>query len=110
MHEMSNKILQSSFVIVEYFLPLLQEMYTPLLAVQLQHSEVGGAGVPHITPMKGNKALLDYSAIPDGLHMSNCSDKFAGQYMKGVWNLTMALWGDLPIEANLPGETYLYVC
>jgi len=84
-------------------------MYTPLLAVQLQHSEVGGADVPHITPMKGNKALLDYAAIPDGLQMSNCFDKFASQYMKCVWTLAMALWGDLPNEANLPGETYLCV-
>ena len=59
-------------------------MCTPLLAVQLQHNEVGGAGVPHITSMKGNKALLDYAAVPYGLHMSNCYDKFAGQYMKCV--------------------------
>ena len=84
-------------------------MCTPLLAVQLQHNEVGGAGVPHITSMKGNKALLDYAAIPYGLHMSNCYDKFASQYMNCVWTLAMALWGDLSNEANLPGETYLYV-
>ena len=79
-------------------------MFEPLLAVQLQHSEVDGAGIAHITPVQGNRALASYMAIADDLQMSNVADKFAGQYMKCVWGLMMALWGDLPNENNLPGN------
>lgn len=78
-------------------------MFEPFLAVQLQHSEVGGAGTPHIVPVQGNRVLASYTAITDDLQMSNASDKFAGQYMRCVWDLMMALWGDLTNENNLPG-------
>ena len=78
-------------------------MYEPLLMVQLQHSKVGGAKIPHITPMKGNTVLTSYAAISDNLQMSSSSDKFAGHYMKWVWNLMVTLWGDLTNENNLPG-------
>jgi len=78
-------------------------MYEPLLMVQLQHSEVGGAKIPHITPVKGNTVLASYAAISDNLQMSDVSSKFSGQYMKRVWHLMVNLWGDLTNENNLPG-------
>ena len=78
-------------------------MFEPLLAVQLQHSEMGGAGIPHIVPVKGNAALASYTTIADNLHMSNVADKFASQYMRCVWGLMTALWGDLTNEDNIPG-------
>ena len=76
----------------------------PLLTVQLQHSEVGGAGIPLIVPTKGNRALENYAAIADNLQMSNTSDKFAGQYMRCVWGLMMALWGDITNDNNIAGN------
>ena len=78
-------------------------MFEPLLIVQLQHSEVGGAGIPHIVPVQGNTALASYAAITDNLQMSNTSDRFAGHYMRCVWSLMTALWGDLTNENNIPG-------
>ena len=89
---------------------MIQTMYEPLLAVQLQHSEVGGAETPHIVPVKGNRALASYAAISDNLQMSNSSDKFAGQYVKCVWGLMMALWGDLTNENNVSGSHSYFLC
>ena len=84
-------------------------MFEPLLTVQLQHSEVGGAGIPHIVPAQGNTALGSYTAITDSLRMSNASDKFAGHYMRCVWSLMTALWGDLTNENNIPGTCIINV-
>lgn len=81
-------------------------MFEPLLEIQLQHSEVGGAGIPHVVPVKGNKALSSYVAITTNLQMSNVSDKFAAQYMKCVWGLMIALWGDLTNKNNMPGRSF----
>lgn len=76
--------------------------------MQLQHSEVGGAGIPHIVPVQGNRVLTSYATITDNLQMSNVSDKFAAQYMKYIWGLMTALWGDLTNENNIPGKFMNY--
>ena len=83
-------------------------MFEPLLVVQLQHSKVGGAGIPHIVPVQGNTVLTSYAAITDNLQMSNVSDKFAAQYTKCIWGLMTALWGDVINENNIPGKYINY--
>ncbi|KAJ9574028.1 hypothetical protein L9F63_008554, partial [Diploptera punctata] len=71
------------------------ECIEPHLKIQLEHSEMHlEEECPHVVPRLGVDALHAHCAVADELHTRGSDDLL--RYNSEVWNLCVALWGNLP--------------
>lgn len=87
-------------------LPLLQPLFEPYLATQLEHTEIKSdshSPIPLCQPREGTSLLQSFANLSAQLPASRDGDRLAQRQSKLLWGLGMALWGKLGQEEDGEG-------